>query len=422
MNILMMTNTYLPHVGGVANSVLSFTKELRNQGHKVIVVAPEYKDIKDKESDVIRIPAIQNFNSSDFSVVLPIPGFLDRHLEQFQPDIVHSHHPFLVGSTALRISAKYHTPLVYTYHTMFEKYTHYVPVNFPRMREFVVSLSLGYSNLADRVIAPSQSVADVLESRKVQTPINIIPTGIDDNKFKTGNGKKIRASCNIDTDAFVVGHIGRLAPEKNLGFLARTVADFLKNEPEAHFLIAGYGPSKTEIDTIFSEYKVSDRIHFLDKLKGRELVNAYHAMDVFVFSSKSETQGLVLVEAMASGVPVIALDASGVREVVKDGINGFLIMQEHENIFKEALRRFFEMPSEKKIMMANEAKKTTESFTIHTCVSKLINVYETLKNENGIGQHRDESAWEHSMEQIKTEWELFSNLTSAIGDAIQKKS
>ena len=149
MNILMMTNTYTPHVGGVARSVSTFTKKLSDLGHRVIVVAPEYEGTSKDEKDIIRIPAIQHFNGSDFSVVLPIPVFLENHVEDFKPDIVHSHHPFLIGSTAVRISTKYSVPLVYTQHTMFEKYTHYVPVGFEKLKQFVASLSTGYANLSN---------------------------------------------------------------------------------------------------------------------------------------------------------------------------------------------------------------------------------------------------------------------------------
>ena len=124
MNILMMTNTFTPHVGGVARSVEAFTAEYRRRGHRVLVVAPEFENMPEHETGVIRMPAIQHFNGSDFSVVLPTPGFLSSALEEFRPDIVHSHHPFLVGGTALRIARTHELPLVFTHHTMNEQNTH----------------------------------------------------------------------------------------------------------------------------------------------------------------------------------------------------------------------------------------------------------------------------------------------------------
>jgi len=421
MNILMMTNTYLPHVGGVARSVATFTQELRRLGHRVIVVSPEYDKDTNDEEDTIRVPAIQHFNGSDFSAMIPIPGFLEVHLRDFQPDIVHSHHPFLMGSTAVRISTKYQAPLVYTQHTMFEQYTHYVPVNLPQMKPFVVSLCTGYANMADQVIAPSSSVAQILKDRKVEIPIDTVPTGIFIERFQRGESEVVRASAHIPQEAFVVGHVGRLAPEKNLDFLSEAVGLFLHEEPDTHFIVVGYGPSEEKMRDYFMERQLQDRVHFLGKQEDQNLVDAYHAMDVFAFSSKSETQGLVLMEAMAAGVPAVALNASGVRDVVQDQTNGYLLSDERVRTFAEALIKTYHLSDFAKRAFITEAKRTAETFSMHNCASKIVQVYrKTIRNCVDDAQ-KDESVWQKSIEQIKTEWELFSNLTSAVGDALHEK-
>src|SRR3989339_144317 len=146
MNILMMTNTYVPLVGGVAYSIESFTAEFRRRGHRVMIVAPVFENMPENEQDVIRLPAIQHFNGSDFSVSLPVTRFLASRLEAFKPDIVHSHHPFLIGSTALRIANKYRIPIVFTHHTMWEKYSHYIPGDFSRFKPFIMNLTVGYAS------------------------------------------------------------------------------------------------------------------------------------------------------------------------------------------------------------------------------------------------------------------------------------
>ena len=419
MNILMMTNTYIPHVGGVARSVGAFTKELRRLGHRVVVVAPRYEEAQEAEADVIRIPAIQHFNGSDFSVVLPIPVFLESRLEDFKPDLVHSHHPFFMGSTAVRVSKKYNVPLVYTHHTMFEEYTHYVPIEFPKLKTFVVSLATGYANMSDQVIAPSDSAARILKERGVQTTMAIVPTGIDVGKFEHGYGGKIRASVGIGADAFVVGHVGRLSPEKNPDFLSGAVASFLQKEAAAHFLVVGYGPSRQQMEEFFAERKLSKRVHFLGKLGEEQLGDAYHAMDAFVFASRTETQGLVLVEAMCAGVPVVALDAPGVREVVRDGVNGYSLSAQRQEQFAEALQKLCHLPAEAQSSFSAEARRTGRLYSIKDCTSKLLAVYATL-HKRRTGQMRDESMWQRSVEQLKTEWELLSNLTGAVGEAMHK--
>ena len=196
MNILMMSNTYKPLVGGLEKSIESFTKSFRKEGHRVIVIAPEFANMKEEE-DVIRIPAIQNAGGSQFSIQLPVPGILDEAVGNFNPDIVHAHHPFLVGDTALRIARKRHTPLVYTHHTLFEQNTHYLPGNPKSLKRFVIELSTGYANLADQVFAPSESVLELIKERGVTTSIKVVPTGVDIQRFSSGARTKFRDALKI---------------------------------------------------------------------------------------------------------------------------------------------------------------------------------------------------------------------------------
>jgi glycosyltransferase involved in cell wall biosynthesis len=419
MNILMMTNTYVPHVGGVARSVAAFTSELRRFGHRVVVVAPEYGDDYDDKEDTIRIPAIQNFNGSDFAAIIPIPGLLEAHLKDFEPDIVHSNHPFLIGSTAVRVATRHSVPLVYTQHTMFEQYTHYVPLDLPKMNQFVVSLCTGYASLADKVIVPSNSIARVLLDRGVRTPIETVPTGVFLDEFAQGDGQTVRSSQGIPDEAFVVGHVGRLAPEKNLVFLSEAVSGLLRDEPDTHFLVVGYGSSEKEMREIFARHQVQDRVHFLGKKCGQELIDAYHAMDVFAFSSKSETQGLVLIEAMAAGMPAVALDATGVRDVLDDGTNGHLLAHEETETFSDVLKKIYHLPQDKRQSLVDGARQTAEEFSMHNCASKMALTYQQTLKESGAGARRDESVWQRSIDQIKTEWELFTSLAGAVEEALQ---
>ncbi|HSG05034.1 MAG TPA: glycosyltransferase, partial [Nitrospiria bacterium] len=294
MKILMFTNTFPPHVGGVAHSVASFMEDYRRLGHRVLVVAPIFPGTPAKEKGIVRIPAIQNFNGSDFSVRLPIPSFLFPKLDGFEPDVIHSHHPFLLGDTALRVAAWKKAPLVFTHHTMYERYTHYVPGDSPQMKRFVKELSTGYANLSDAVIAPSESIAEILRGRGVETPITEIPTGVDLSEFEKGDGEGFRRRHGIPEDAFVVGHLGRLAPEKNLVFLARAMNRFLKRDPTAHAVIAGSGPIQEELKRIFAKGGNSGRCHLIGTVLPADRTHAYHAMNVFAFASQTETQGMVL--------------------------------------------------------------------------------------------------------------------------------
>lgn len=419
MNILMMTNTYLPHVGGVARSVSAFTEEYRKRGHRVVVVAPEYKNVPEDNRDVIRVPAIQNFNGSDFAVILPIPGAIQTGLKDFKPDIIHSHHPFLIGGTAVRIASKFQVPLVYTHHTLFEQYLHYFLLDVPQMKTFVVNLSCGYAGLADHVIAPSRSVADFLKDHGVNTPISVIPTGICVERFRSSKASGLRRELGIDNREFVIGHVGRLAPEKNLAFLTEAVAAFLETEPHARFLIVGTGPMQEDIRRILAAHKLEDRLCMPGKLEGPALIDAYHAMDVFAFASTSETQGLVLAEAMAAGLPVTALRASGAVDIIKHRRNGFLVTDESSDAFAAGLRWFHQLSPVKRKVVKNAALKTAMEFSISKSADKALALYKRLCRRSSISAQKDESLWHTSLEQIKAEWDVFSNFSSAVSTAMK---
>ncbi len=416
MNILIFTNTFTPHVGGVARSVEAFTEEYRTRGHRVLVVAPEFPDMPQDEVDVVRIPAIQNFNASDFSVVLPIHPQLSETIDAFRPDIVHSQHPFLLGMTAVRIARHRGLPLVFTHHTLYERYTHYVPGDSPALKRFAIELATRYANLADQVFAPSESIRDLLQQRGVTTPIAVVPTGVRLEHFAHGDGAAFRRKMGIPQDAFVVGHLGRLAPEKNLAFLAQAVADFVGNHPHAHFLVIGTGPSENSLREIFARAGLEARLHVAGILQQQALADALHAMDLFAFASTSETQGMVLTEAMAAGLPVVALDAPGAREVVRDQQNGRLLQEATPAAFSAALQWAAGLPPESMRDLRQGALDTAEAFSMPRSADKALACYAALKPGTAAESGADVGAWEEVMTAIKTEWDILKSVASA-GDA-----
>jgi 1,2-diacylglycerol 3-alpha-glucosyltransferase len=379
MHICMFTNTYLPHVGGVARSVHNFAQDLQKNGHRVLIVAPTFPEagIDDTEDDtVIRVPAIQNFNGSDFSMRIPVPFYITEKLEDFKADIIHSHHPYLLGDAAFRAARRHRLPLVFTHHTLYEEYTHYVAGDNENFRRFALNLSTMYANLCDQVVAPSKSIADLICKRGVTTPVTEIPTGVDTAFFGSADGHAFKKEWQIPENAFVIGHVGRLAPEKNLVFLAKSVAAAMKTLADTWFCVAGEGPEKAKIQDIFDAHNLLDRLVLTGNLKGKHLADAYQAMDMFVFSSKSETQGMVLTEAMAAGTPVIALDAPGAREVVRHNQNGMLL---HSGADTKAFSRTIcdaVSHPEKTAAWQKCALQTAQDFSRNACAQKLSDLYE----------------------------------------------
>ena len=413
MRIVMMTNTYAPHVGGVARSVEAFAAEYRRRGHQVLVVCPEFENAPKREPDVVRVPAIQRFNGSDFSVVLVTPRWLRAAVETFAPDLIHSHHPFLLGATAVRLARTLDVPLVFTHHTMYEHYTHYVPGDSEAMRRFAVQLSTNYANLSDAVLAPSQSVATILHRRGVGVPVHVVPTGVRLEDFEKGSVNGFRAIMGLPENAFVVGHVGRLAPEKNLDFLADAVARFLAETPSAHALIVGGGPSMPAMRAALQGPSLKPRVHFAGVLHGLFLVSAYKSMDAFAFASLTETQGMVLVEAMAAGVPVVALSAPGVDEVVRDGINGRLLRNADPGALAAALSEIAALSIEQRQLLRHGARQTAAAYSLTRTADAAIKVYEALLKRPRAPEREAHDAWQRTLRLLRSEWDLLAGIADA---------
>jgi 1,2-diacylglycerol 3-alpha-glucosyltransferase len=420
MKICMMTNTYLPHVGGVARSVSTFAEEFMREGHDVLVVAPEFDGKKlaaKAEAMVERVPSLRNFNGSEFSVRLPLATALSDRLEAFQADIIHAHHPFLLGDTALRVAMNKNVPIIFTHHTRYEDYTHYVPFS-DAMKEVAIQLPTHFANLCDGVIAPSESIARMIRRRGVTTTIKVIPTGIDVKAFASADGARFRERMKIPADSLVIGHIGRLAQEKNLGYLAEAVARFLACEPNARFLVVGDGPWRDQMKDVFRQHGVANRLLLAGKRTGRVLREAYRAMDVFAFASKSETQGMVVAEAMAAGVPVVALNASGVREVVMDDTNGYLLpANASAETFTRALAKC--AAKEERSRLSAGAQETAAQFSREQSAKKALAFYDETRRATRARRLMNQvSPWAALVKRIGLEWDLLATRTQTVAAAV----
>ena len=419
MKIAMLTNTYLPHVGGVANSVKQFTDGYRQRGHEVLIVAPTYREdcSEDQEENVVRIPALKQIEESNFSLALPTTPKLSRAMQEFQPDLLHSHHPYIIGDTALRLSASDGVPLVFTYHTMYEHYTHYSPVAPDHLKDFIVELASGYANLCDVVIAPSQSTADILRERGVTTSIVVIPTGVDVDRFAGGDGKEIRDERGIPPEAPVVGYVGRLATEKNLGFLSRALSTYLERDDTAHALVVGDGGARSEMEDTFAENELSERLHMTGELTGQRVIDAYHAMDVFAFASLTETQGMALAEALAAGRPVVALEAPGAREITRDGENGQLVPEQDIESFADAVATWVEKTREDPEAVRRRCRDSVEEYRSERCVKRALELYGSLLEKERSSPSSSADGLEAMPEAIAREGKLWLNRLRALARA-----
>jgi glycosyltransferase involved in cell wall biosynthesis len=213
--------------------------------------------------------------------------------------------------------------------------------------------------------------------------------------------------------------VSRLAPEKNIDFLCAATARYLSKNEKAHFLIVGKGPSKKRMCELFEQAGVRHRVHFTGALQGDDVADAYHAMHLFVFGSHTETQGIVLAEAMAAGVPVAAVDAPGVREVVHDNRNGKLIPNDDENHMADAIAWFQRRSHVEKTRYSHHAKETARAFSVDRCVESALSIYTTVMPRHRDSETHHNSFWNETLRRIHAEWELLSNATKATGAALR---
>ncbi len=418
MKIAMFTNTYLPHVGGVARSIHTLEERCREKGHDVRVIASEF-DGAEPSPHVLRVPAIQNFNGSEFSVRLPIPSVIRDFMEEFQPDVIHSHHPFLLGDAALREAWKSRIPIVFTHHTLYERYTHYVPLDSEGLKRAAIQMATGYCNLCDLVIAPSESIAHLLEERQVKCAIEVIPTGIDTGKFASGRNLRYRQKLGIPSDAKVIGHVGRLAEEKNLHFLAEAVAGCLEKTQDTVFLLVGEGESREDMFDVLAPYVEQNRVFHPGRQSGDDLTDAYAAIDCFAFSSQSETQGMVLAEAMAARTPVVALDGPGVREILRHGENGLMLESDATpGEFSQALLWIMQDDDFSKSCAA-KAKETAKEYDTECCVNHVLEKYEELVARYATIEEGERTQWDRMVSGIEIEWDLLVAKVSAAAAALE---
>ncbi len=341
-NVAFFTNTYRPFVGGVALSVELFQRYLGALGDRVTIYAPHFDGESDpgQEVNVQRLPAIRHFNDTDFSLPLPVSFKTDQDFHDIPFDVVHVHHPFLLGEMGMHLARQRRLPLVFTYHTQYERYTHYVPIDREQASRTILRHTREFCDLCDLIIAPTHDIKRALQERGIQTWIEVLPTGVELARFSDLDAVAPRRRLGIPVQDPLLLHVGRLAEEKNLGYLVRACLIALGRNPRAHLVIAGEGRMQGELEKLAKAAgaETAAHVHFVGLVTGRPLAELYAAADLFVFASQTETQGMVVAESMAAGTPVVALDADGVRDLVRDGRNGRLLPADAaDSAFAEAV-------------------------------------------------------------------------------------
>jgi 1,2-diacylglycerol 3-alpha-glucosyltransferase len=378
MRILMISDVYFPRVNGVSTSIQTFRRELERLGHPVVLVAPRYAVEDELGEEVLRIPSRRVMLDPEDRMMHPraLRG-LAGALSHIRFDLVHIQTPFLAHYQGLRLARHLGLPCVATYHTFFEEYLHhYVPL-LPRrlMRAAARRFSRRQCNALDALVVPSAAMEEVLDRYGVRRPISIIPTGIDLDAFRGGDGTSFRRAHRIPAARPTALYVGRVAFEKNIEFLLQAVRAVRSALPDVLLVVAGEGPAQRSLQRSVDRLGLGEQVRFVGYLSRRHaLLDCYRAADVFAFASQTETQGLVLLEAMALGVPVVATAAMGTRDLLADG-RGVLVARPEVADFADKLRRVL-TDAALRARLSAEGEECARRWSSAAMASRLVKFYE----------------------------------------------
>jgi glycosyltransferase involved in cell wall biosynthesis len=377
LHVAHFTNAYLPVVSGVVRAVSILRKTLAELGHNVFIFAPE-DDYQDDQPFIFRYRSLSLPQPVDAPAAIPVSPFIDRLIPILKLDVIHSHHPILLGQVAANKAEEQNLPLVFTFHTQYREYTRYFPVSQEalqkRLKETVENWLRDYMRRCQHIVVPSRSMGDILVGEYgLQSHYTIIPTGIDLSPFQNFDGKSLRARMGWGTDHIMVS-VGRLAPEKNWPTLLQAAGLVMQRYPDFRAVIIGDGPERQALQDFCSQAGIADKVEFTGKVPFSKIPQYLCAADFFGFASTAETQGLVTLEALAAGLPVIAVEASGTRDILQHDRQGFLVPDEPD-AFAGAVCQLIENEALAARFQA-AALERAQAFDAKRLTKKLLDVYE----------------------------------------------
>ncbi|MFZ5982129.1 MAG: glycosyltransferase [Patescibacteria group bacterium] len=378
MKIGIFTNNYLPNPYGVPGSVESFRKEFEKMGHEVFIFAPRWPGYVDKNENVFRYPAWDLKIKIRFPLAIPYSRRIDKVLEALDLDIIHSQHPNLLGGVARKWAWEKKIPLVFTWHTLYDRYANFVPfLPSGLVAWWTIRNARTYANLADQVIVPTDSIIPILKKWGVKRDMLAISTGVEEEVFQSADGFKVRKDLGLSNEDVVFLLVSRLTEEKNVEFIFDSLRNILKEEKRAKFLIVGGGYLLPKLETWVRENDLEGKIFFSGEVERERVKDYYAAADVFVYSSLSETQGMIVTEAMYMGLPIVAVQATGVSSLVEDGENGFLVGEDISE-FSDKCQRLIQDLDLRRRMSKESSRLAKEKYTASVCARKMLEVYQKL--------------------------------------------
>ena len=381
MKILFISDVYFPRINGVSTSIRTFVLQMQNLGHEVHLIAPDYDVVTEDEAWIKRIPARSiYFDPEDKLMKYGEAVKLLPALEQEKYDIIHVHTPFVAHYLGLKLAAQLNIPCIETYHTFFEDYLHHYLPWMPKSiaRGIARMISKRQCNAVDAIVAPSNPMLDVLRKYGVNVLSEVIPTGLQDSSFAAADGQAFRLKYGIPLDRPMLLYVGRVAFEKNIDFLLEMTKLLAEKRPDVLLVVTGEGPAEASLHKLAKTLEIEKNVQFIGYLdRNKELNACYESADIFVFASKSETQGLVLLEAMAQATPVVAIAELGTASILIEG-KGALIAPDDTAQFAERVHQLLLNP-EHRFELGNRAKNyALDKWTATLQAQRMIKFYEEI--------------------------------------------
>jgi 1,2-diacylglycerol 3-alpha-glucosyltransferase len=396
LRIGFFSDTYRPYISGAVRSMEVSAQELRVRGNSVVIVAPSYAGYTEREPEVVRLPSLPLPGGTQLRLTLPFMESLTGQMADLDFDVVHFHSPFTVGFLGLAVAAQLEVPAVFSCHSLYEEYVRaYMPWAPVSLRKVVRRYTVDFCNLCDAVVAPSVFVRDFLVRAGVSVPVRAIPTGIGPSGgvaavVATRDAMRKSWAPEAGPGAKFLLYVGRLSREKNIGFILDALDDLRSGGGDFYLLLVGDGPDRGRLAARAARLGLTGRAVFAGALPPVRVREFYAAADVFTFASLHETQGLVILEAMAGGLPVVAVESPASAELMGGGDSGILVPPAPAAM-AAAVRRVTEQP-ELAGLLATKGRARAAAFSAAAMAARLEDLYrELVSADNDQHAARDRS-------------------------------
>lgn len=379
MKIGIITDSYYPQLNGVVSSIDSFTRELRSLGHKVYIFAPLFKNYKDKDKNIFRISSFKIISSNPevFLVPLPMPQRSYKQIFNMNLDVIHAHGNGAFSFLGCQIAKLKGIPFILTFHTVYTKYTHYF-LKGKVVRPKMVALGMRmFADICDGIITPSEKMKNELITYGVKKEIKVIPSFIDFARFQKNKKGYLHKRFSIPKTHKILLTVGRLGKEKNFPFLIKMFKKLVTTQQNTHFVIVGHGEELDNLKSLTSRLGLSKKIHFSQEIEAELMTDVYADSDIFVFASQTETQGVCVLEAAASGLPIVIVKDAAFDNLAIDGITGFNV-SENQEIFAQKVKQLLKDDNLRQQFGGNAREVAKKNFRSEFLTKELISYYKGI--------------------------------------------